>query len=176
MKVIYKYISIAVVLFFLTACHKYPEGGFVFQRIKHLFGDNKDMAHKGWKLKLYEVNGIDSTEMIKGRNLSSDGEGNFIVFSIAWAHSRTYFAGTYVYHYTMSIDKKAKLFSIGSELNANDNDTSQCFIRNNILTCQRNIFNPERNRATEWSIRKLTKTKLIITKSLVNTYKIVLTH
>jgi len=176
MKTVLKHLTLIIILFSLTTCEKYDEGGLVRKRIKSLFGKNEDHATKLWKLKLYEVNGIDSTSLFQGSNLNFDDNGNYMNFQISYSRAHIYHATTYVYVYGISIDKDAKLLSMGSELHASNNDTSQCFLKNNIFTCQRNIFNPEKNKFAEWGIKKLTENELIIVVQLINNYKIILTH
>jgi len=178
MKVILKYLVFVIALFALSTCKKYDEGGYVHKRIKNLFGKNDDGAKKSWKLKLYEVNGIDSTQLIQGVDKYIDDSNNFIKFSIGQSKSKDYFANTIVYNLLISVDKKAKLLSIGSGLNdvIHSNDSTQCFLESNTIICQRNIFNPEKNRFAEWEIKKLTSDELIITKQLNNNYKIILTN
>lgn len=172
-----KYIIITLGLLFamlFNTCKKYPEGGLVYSRIKNLFGKSKGLSKKSWKLNLYEVNNIDSTNLIQGSVLSPSSNGDFIIFENDKDNSQ--YSWTAVYFYSTGVDKEAKLLSFGSLLSANNNDTSQCFLKNNVSVCQRNIFNPERNKWLEWDIRKLTETELIITKQLINNYKIILTH
>ena len=166
-------LSLISALLFNT-CKKYPEGGLVYYRIKHLFGKNADQASKSWKLKLYEVNGIDSTNLFQGANSYIDDQQNFVIFLLYNCKGQTYGAHTNLYDYAMSVDKDAKTLGFGTLLSAYNNDTSQCFLKNNNLTCQRNILNPEKNKSTEWNIRDLTATELTISKQLNNNYKIIL--
>lgn len=160
-------------LFTLSACKKYEDGGFVFKRIKNLFGDTKDHSKKNWRLSLYEVNGIDSTNLFQGSNLHIV-ENNFASFYISDSHAKNYYCSTFLYDYSISIDKKSKLLSMGTYLSPQHNDTSQCFSKSGVLYCQRNIFNPEKNKFAEWQIKKLTKDELILSIQLTNTYKIIL--
>ncbi len=52
-----KYLCLLLLLGVLvTSCKKYPEGGFTKRGPKNIIGT--------WKLTLYAVNGIDSTELI----------------------------------------------------------------------------------------------------------------
>ena len=173
-------LSLISALLFNT-CKKYPEGGLVYYRIKNLFGKNEDHARKSWNLKLYEVNGIDSTNLIQGYNLNND-QGSFVTFYISNARAQLYGSYTDVYGHVIAVDKNARSIGFGyadvviNHPSGTINDTSQCFLINNVLTCQRNIFNPEKNAFAEWNIRALTETELIISKQLINNYRIILTH
>ncbi|MBL7911883.1 MAG: hypothetical protein JNJ41_12570 [Bacteroidia bacterium] len=170
-------LHISLILLFaliFNTCKKYPEGGFVYNRIKHLFGKNKDHSEKLWKLKLYEVNGIDSTTLFQGADKYLNSSHDFVRFHISEAHARNYSTQIFLYNYSVDIDKDAKLMSMGTDLGYYNNDSSQCFLKGNITVCQRNIFNPEKNKFCEWDIRKITKDEVIITKQLTNNYKIIL--
>ena len=67
MRINKKYLLAIISLFVITCfttCKKYPEGGYTKQGPKRILGN--------WKLSLYEVNGIDSTDLINynGRHIS----------------------------------------------------------------------------------------------------------
>lgn len=59
-----RYTGYILILIILSTCKKYEDGGIIRLNRKHLFGERKNNASKTWKLKLYEVNGIDSTQLI----------------------------------------------------------------------------------------------------------------
>ena len=82
MKKLFAYFFIGILLLSLSTCKKYNEGGFVGLSRKHLFGEKKDGASKTWKLKLYEVNGIDSTHLIPGTANIPDFFEKFITFRL----------------------------------------------------------------------------------------------
>ena len=78
MKQLFTYLLISISILLLFNCKKYPEGGCERRGPKNIIGD--------WKLTLFEVNGIDSTDLInyngddryKKINISKNG-GNFSI-------------------------------------------------------------------------------------------------
>lgn len=171
-------ILFGLALFFtLSTCKKYPDGGFVNQTRKHLFGGNDVGDSKTWKLKLYEVNGIDSTYLIQGANSIPDFYDKFVTFTYEGKEvSMKYSAKTFTNKYTGSIGITYKEIGINYDW-TNHEDSSQCKLINNINYCERNILFPEfLQRNATWSIKKLTKRELIITDDRENFYKIILVH
>ncbi len=162
MKICFKILIITIIILCLTTCKKYDEGGFLKQTNKNLFGANKVGSKKTWHLKLFEVNGIDSTGLIKGAyNLKTI---DFILFNIEV--STTMQVNYSIYSLKTGISKLEKNF--GTSLK----DSNQC--SNGI--CVRNIFAPELNpKGVSWSIVKLSKKEFIIKSNLINNYKIIMT-
>lgn len=165
------------ILFFST-CKKYPEGGFVNQTRKHLFGGNHVGDSKTWKLKLYEVNGIDSTYLIQGANSIPDFYEKFVTFTYNGKDpSPTYSANTFTYEYGGVFDKLEKEITLGYD--PNPKDSTQCKIIDNNTYCVRNLLFPEYNQyGKKWVIKKLTKKECVLesTLKLQNIYKIILTQ
>ncbi|MDP1802450.1 MAG: hypothetical protein Q8L81_13915 [Bacteroidota bacterium] len=162
-------LNISLILLFalsFNTCKKYDEGGLVKQTCKHLFGGHKAGNSKTWKLKLYEVNGIDSTNLIQGSNFD-----NFITFKYVQSEpSIEYRATTSFQNYSGTVSEKKILIAYDWDTH---NDSIQC--NNNY--CQRNILFPEfLNLNPRWEIKKLTSKEFIISIDLKNSYKIILTQ
>lgn len=165
---------LGISLFTLTTCKKYDEGGFVIYRIMHLFGHNKNGANKNWNLIKYEVDGIDSTDLILGA--SPGFEKDFIQFYMQEKRARSYYAKTSFYNYIVGIEKHQKTIGFATgpyNPFLEKNDTLQCFQNGSTTICQRKIFSPEK-KWTTWNISKLTKKELIIEVQLNHKYKIIL--
>ena len=175
MKALYNTIVIGFLLLTLTTCKKYPDGGFVNQTRMHLFGGHKVGDSKTWKLKLYEVNGIDSTYLIQGAGSIPDFYEKFVTFTYADKDpTYKYSANTFTQEYIGTISKTDKNILIAYDW-INQEDSSQCKKINNQLYCQRNILFPEfLKRNPVWEINKLTKNELIMSVRLNNSYKIIL--
>lgn len=164
-------IVFAVIVAFFNSCHKYPEGGWSNVAIKHLFGSNKDGATKTWKLKLYEVNGIDSTSYLLPGNGLTNFQNNEIKFSIITARANDYFASSVIFSYGLGFSKDKKMIKFMGGLSTGNID--QC----NSGICERGIFNPNIiDSFVDWKIIKLKSDEFIITTSLTNSYKIILTN
>ena len=150
----------------LTTCKKYPEGGFVNQTRKHLFGGHNVGDSKTWKLKLYEVNGIDSTYLIRN---SATPDFYDITFEMTNKKYSNFTANTVFQKYTGSVGETFNITFYDIELT--QQDSIQC----KSTICYRNIFIPElgtKNRG--WNVEKLTSTEIIINKSINNSYRIIL--
>lgn len=177
MKAIFKYLLLFSLSFILVTCKKYDEGGFVKQTNRHLFGHNKSGSNKTWKLKLYEVNGIDSTYIIPGNGSVLDYYNKFITFKILSNENDSYSANNSFYNYSVNIDRAYKKLLIGPIRTINIEDSTQCYSINSNTVCVRNIFFPEVDAKTFlWKIIKLTKNEFILTIELKNSYKIILTQ
>jgi hypothetical protein len=159
MKVIKTYLLLFLTTVLLFNCKKYPEGGCERRGPKNIIGD--------WKLSLYEVNGIDSTDLI---NYNGDDRYKKIKF------------------YQEGKGKAAKLYARANGASVNSVNFSN---KNTILsfqvtgtyfgsvgcggnptTCFKEIFSPEDGSDKDWDIIKLTKDELILASSQKNTYKI----
>jgi hypothetical protein len=165
-----------------TSCKKYPEGGFVNQTRKHLFGGNHVGDSKTWKLKLYEVNGIDSTYLIQGASSIPDFYEKFVTFTYSQKGdpSLQYQANTYLYDYQGRFGKTYKQLSLAIKHEPlTKEDSLQCATVFGIRYCSRNLFYPEfNNYAKLWDIKKLTKKECILesTFKLKNSYRIILSE
>lgn len=166
MKALIKITSFIICILLLTTCKKYPEGGFIRQTCKNLFGANKVGSKKSWKLKKYEVNGIDSTTLINGINQVK--EVTFEMKSLEVSPQAKIIFG--FYEYGGGISKSDQQIGTGRIWTLKD--TLQC--ENGF--CLRNIFFPEIQNNKWWTINKLTKSELILTKQLNNSYRIILTQ
>jgi hypothetical protein len=160
MKQLFTYILIFFSTLLLFNCKKYPEGGYHFNAIKHLKGE--------WKLKLYEVNGLDSTEII-----NYNGNDNYKKISF---NTRQ---GTYSKDLdcringknamNIHIDSKREFISFDGG-GANSAIACDPIINNN---CYKLIFLPEAEQCRmDWKILKLTKNEVIITSTQKNSYRI----
>lgn len=83
MKTLKLFLLICITGTCFTTCKKYPEGGWSNVAIKHLFGGNEDNTSKTWKLKLYEVNSIDSTGFITAENGFTNFQNDEVVFNMS---------------------------------------------------------------------------------------------
>ncbi len=103
MKCLYNTVILLVISLLFTACKKYPDGGFVDQTRKHLFGGHNVGNCKTRKLKLYEVNGIESTYLIQGASSIPDFYEKFVTLTYTGKDpSKTYTSSTFF------MDKLAK--------------------------------------------------------------------
>jgi hypothetical protein len=137
----------------LITCKKYPEGGYIKRGDKLIVGN--------WKLTLYEVNGIDSTELINYNGNDSYKKCNFlkhhpkddyVVVDIDGQNSVGYFNN----------NNKYLRFS---------KQSSPCV---NCISgyCFRTFLVPESELLVNWKILRLDKKELITSASLINNYKI----
>jgi hypothetical protein len=168
---IYFTIVCAIGLLF-TTCRKYPEGGWSNVAIKHLFGGNHDNSSKTWKLKLYEVNGIDSTSFIIPGNGFTSFQNNEVVFKIIKRKSRDFESRSKSYFFRMDLssDKNKEITFIGGCWGFGT-ALPQCYSG----ICERSIFNPFIEKYPIWKIIRLKKDELVITSSTRdNSYKIIL--
>ena len=160
----------------LNSCKKYPDGGFVNQTRKHLFGGNKAGDHKTWKLKRYEVNGIDSTYLIQGANSIPDFYDQFVTFTYEGKDpSPIYSASSFLYQYGGAFSKSEKQIKLGYD--PVPKETTQCRMIDGTMYCVRNVLFPEYNTYGKiWDIKKLTEKECVLesTFKLKNSYKIIL--
>lgn len=156
MKQFFTYILIFISTLLLFNCKKYPEGGCERRGPKNIIGD--------WKLTLYEVNGIDSTELI-------NYNGNDVYKTIK----------IYKNVSVLQIDQKSSITSSASFGNKNqtltitgetDSNGRTCYFENNINYCYRLFLTPENSHTMDWQILKLTKEEIILTSTQKNSYKI----
>jgi hypothetical protein len=144
------------ILVLFATCKKYPEGGYTKRAPKFIPGT--------WQLTLYEVNGVDSTDLINYMN-----DENYKNVSISKNGSTLSFGYEgYKGNSAKLIDNNQKiLFYVG-----NTNSGKSCLLYNSINYCYRAFLSPELSNdpSTEWKILKLTKTEMALSCSLINRY------
>ena len=184
-KIITSFTIVCASILLFTTCKKYPEGGLLYQSYKHLFGGNKAGSSKTWKLKLYEVNEIDSTYLIEGANTIPDFYNKFITFNLDEKHrsSQPFTANTFLFNYQglMISSNDHTIFYIGYKTYNNREDSVQCKTKDMNTYCSRNIFYPEGYFKWNWTIKKLTRKEAVFTSApstpyQKNSYKIILTQ
>ncbi|MFN8229898.1 MAG: hypothetical protein U0V03_03140 [Bacteroidia bacterium] len=167
MKMYLKILIVTFILFCLTTCKKYDEGGLQFRTVIKLFGGNKTGSSKKWYLKKYIVDGVDSTNQIKG--YASDPP---IIFRIENKESGiTFSIKNSIYLHVCGLSYQ--YFAFGSI--PTTKDTFQC----DGLNCQRNIFMPLLKAQNYfWDIKKLTYKELILESNFISNhkYRIILKH
>lgn len=152
-------------LVLLTTCKKYHDGGYHFNAFKHLEGQ--------WKLKLYEVDGIDSTMLTQGATTIPDYQEEFARFPMLHTGKRREIKLENHYRdYEVTMgNKKRSIISVTNSNNSNF-DPSGCLLYNS-QKCQRDVFNPTNDSYFNWKIDKLTKNELVLV-SLSYNYKLIL--
>lgn len=165
----YSLIVFCACLLFLSNCKKYPDGGFLRQGPKTFITSKNGV----WKLSLYEVNGIDSTHLIQGPNTIPDFFDSFLSCSyLNKKDNNDIYASSHIYNYLVKfINKNADISFVRSGI-----ETGQCVNTSNGISCQRNIFNPEGPQLVVFKILKIRDKECILTTSLNNCYKIILTR
>ncbi|MCD6019783.1 MAG: hypothetical protein K0S53_2904 [Bacteroidetes bacterium] len=159
MRTIRTYIILLTSTVVLFNCKKYPEGGCERR-------GKKNLLNRPWKLTLYEVNGIDSTELINYNGSDTYKKISFFknVSTISvqnWSHRDL---GVSFVNENRSLEFRMDTSTIGI----------YCINEDNVNYCNRSYYFPEKNnlRTYEWEIRKLDAKELIIVSSLKNSYKI----
>lgn len=159
------YLLFFLVIMFFTTCKKYPEGGFR----KYAHNGLINETGKFWKLDLYEVNGIDSTNQVAVLANLPDYKEKFLHF---WTIKQRYFrydfadCHSWKYKFQFINDNKQIIFFTGYT-----NNETTCIVTSN--GCERNVLNPE-GKITEWNIEKLQKNELKLTSNQNNSYKLIL--
>lgn len=177
MKKALKCILLVVTCCTLLTCKKYDEGGWIRRTCKNLFGGNKVGDSKTWKLKKYEVNGIDSTYLINTGGIPDFYE-KFIEFTYAEKGdpSISYNASTFLDNYYGKLSVNGKQLTLANKNNPlTKNDSLQCNSISGNTYCSRSLMYPEINDWNKiWEIKKLTKSELILSASyqLKNNYRI----
>ncbi len=149
----------------LFNCKKYPEGGCERRGPKNIIGD--------WKLSLYEVNGIDSTNLINYNNSEIYKKISILKNGSNFSIS----TGGYNSYPLNFTDNNSELYFTNGSINTGIvcvNSVSNSSIQN----CYRTCFIPESNidsKKTFWKISKLNKNEIIILYSEKNAYKLRLT-
>lgn len=154
-----------VLIMSLSYCKKYPEGGL------HLFS-NKNLIG-GWSLEKYEVDYIDSTNLIITNN-NELVKNNFLEIGFSKpSYNFSIYSGEILYRFRTDLSSKKML--IGGRVNGGITNTSVDSAYMNIGSgiYARNIFSPESKR-TEWKILKLNSKYLIIEHHSNKYYKVIL--
>lgn len=153
-----------ILLTTLIKCKKYPEGGL------HLYA-NKNLIGK-WKLEKYEVNDVDSTNLIITNNLQIVKENYFDIEYSKPSYSFAGFSGELLYRFRTDLSKKKTLIGgrIDGGITSVPLDSSHIYLGQGIYS--RNILSPE-GKQTEWKILKLNSKHLIIEHHSTKHYKII---
>lgn len=165
MKIKAPLISLAVItiISLFTACKKYPEGGYEKDGPKNIIYN--------WKLTLYEVDGIDSTDLINYngnedyKNVrffpdASDPKNNKKV--VAQPYNGNLCKMTFVSN-NEALD--GIVYSYGGALNCGISPTF----------CTKQIFTPETNTAS-WKILKLDSKELHLQSQQIHSYNLKFTR
>lgn len=151
---------------FLTTCKKYPEGGFEVRGPKML------LKHNGaWTLTLYEVNGIDSTNLINYNGNERYKESYFL--KEAGKYNKQLYAENYPAHrYMIEFSSNNTVLTFQSVSPSNNLISTYCYASSSHYSgCYKLFFMPEGVKCS-WSIIKLTRKELILTSSQINNYKL----
>ncbi len=155
MRIVFKILSVFLFLGLLfTRCKKYPDGGLHACAIRNLLTDDNDP----WKLKLYEVNGIDSTNLINTGGDSYFYENTLAIFREKKSEKLQIQCRNYLYNAILA-NNKAEL--------------SLSFLTKGIGSTQREILNPENLTGVTWKIERLKKKQLILLGSSTYYYRLV---
>lgn len=163
-------VALTFVAFF--ACKKYPEKGFSFNVKKKLDGGFNYDYEKNWKLILFEVNGIDSTENFRNKKRTDIFNHYHVVISPDNRREKSFIIETLVTSFKMALSK-SKTNMIISPSETTYSNAINCNSEN---YCERNIFMPYANPAQVfyWTISELTNEKLTISLEDKNKYRIIL--
>lgn len=154
------YSFLIIILIVFSTCKKYPEGGF------EVLGP-KMLLKRVWTLTLFEVNGIDSTNLINYNGNEGYKECIFGKETIKYnkeEYAEPYRLGRYPLEFT--VNNTLTFTNKESDL-----DSVAIFCRSS-SECYRVFLMPEGGRKCSWSIIKLTKKELILTFSKKNNYKL----
>lgn len=144
---------LALIIF--STCKKYPEGGFL-KRGPKIFIKNS------WTLTLYEVNGIDSTNLI-----NYNGDENYKGF-IPMRDGSNIIGTLYpTFYHSIQFSDNNRNIRFNTELY---DSTKVCILNSSHYSgCYRMIFNPE-GRPTNWEVLKLNNKEMILTCTLNKRY------
>jgi|GEM_PF-1856746 len=171
MKKLLSIILLVCIASVLLTCKKYDEGGLKRLTNKHLCGGNTVGDKKTWKLKLYEVDGVDSTNLIKNSNVSDFYDVTFELTS--GKRNNTYFAYSIYrkFNCSVGITSNEFIFEFNSPSSTSIEDSLQCSSQ----LCYRNVFIPELygDNSTLWTISKLTRNTCLIKMKRKHCYKLI---
>lgn len=148
-------LGITVLCFF--SCKRYPEGGFVKQSKQNILAT--------WKLALYEVNGIDSTDLINYNNSEAYKHVSFFK-NVSTISLAVYSSPTEAASFQ---DENSKLKFSNGEITG-----IKCDVKNN---CYRSFLVPEvttENPSAIWTIQKLSSKEMRLSMAQKNNYRIIL--
>jgi hypothetical protein len=122
-----------------------------------------------WKLSLYEVNGIDSSYLINGPELTGWFLRQFRENIWSWNKGPTEdYLNTFNHRFEIKFaNNKAEIHLYGTT----GGDIPTNCSKASANQCVRNVLSPE-SYATEWKIQKLTRSEIILTTANINSYKI----
>lgn len=151
MRHLIRYFCLLLFTLLLFTCKKYPEGGCERRGPKNILGT--------WTLSLYEVNGIDSTDLI---NYNGDGIYKKITFLKN--------VSTFSVDYKGYVGTSAKFIEGNSEILFNSSFNMVYY--NSNTRKYRNILVPEASSQTDcaWEIIKLNKKEFVIKAQKQNAY------
>lgn len=135
-------------LILLAECKRYPEGGFNTLAFEHLTHNAKV-----WELELYEVDGIDSTNLINGVQWVQFVQAGKLSKDMIANNSEYHYSGIYFSEKKQSLEFHQQGYSISS-------------------TNQREILNPENREKFDWKIVRLKRNKLALTSTLSHKYRL----
>lgn len=182
MKYTFRVILLGFFIMLFWQCKKYDEGGNVFRSKYRLLGSNNDGGRKSWKLRLYQVNGIDSTYLIKGPQNWPTFYSEFAIFYRSSNDNKYFQTSTYLYEYHTRFDSiKSKKYLTFGDMNYYKTYNNQFGVLNGDTIYCRNLFCPEalvgpRIWYHKWQVKKLTNNELIIEMKRNNEYRIELVH
>lgn len=158
--VLYIFFFISTTLLF--SCKKYPEGGCERRGSKNILGR--------WKLTLYEVDGIDSTNLINYNG--TEGYKEIIIYKESSKYSpRMYTRVDQIFLMTVDFENDHKDVVFGNNENPDIGFTCLPAWYAQDTNCYRMIFTPE-NDYTKWQILKLKKDEFVLSTKLKHSYKI----
>lgn len=143
-----------------TTCKKYPEGGFTKRGPKNMLGE--------WTLNLYEVDGIDSTDLI---NYNGDQGYKTIIFKSDAPRDNNpkYMTVDRTNQRTITIRNSNKELEIRNDNSSSGKECVTYYFTS--YKCYRIIFCPE-GIDSRWQIQKLNKQELILTLQQSKTYQV----
>ena len=151
--------SLSGLIMLFTGCKKFPEGGLYSNR-RAVFSQNMKKA-EFWDIKLYEVDGIDSTDLIVSNNDASLRKRYVRFFK--YGHDN-YYSGTGFTPFGITVGPDYISFSNGRK--AWDELVNGVKIRE--------ILTPN-GKGMTWTIRKCKKKELILSGSKNNVnYRVIL--
>ena len=167
MKKILLNILLLFLLFTLSTCKKYPDGGFTRQGPKTFITDKAGV----WQLALYEVNGIDSTFLLPEGTEVDQYYSTFMTCSKYSKYEKKgyYYCTASMFIYDLSFQNKNRLMAFTPKNN------KYCIPFKTFTNfCFRELLCPESFSTTIWEIEKLRDKECVIRTNLKNTYKIIL--
>lgn len=155
MKIIKIIFTLFVVVLFFTTCKKYPEGGYAWRTKKNIIGN--------WTLALYEVDGIDSTDLINYNGTDDYKEVSVYKNASSYEFKLNNLAPDRIsFSNKKEIQIQSPIYFIGIK----------CITDLSVNYCYRKYFTPEGPVMANWKILKLTKKELILSQSENKSYKL----